>query len=329
MKYDLIPIMEKIAKKKPVKVVVCEGWDERVLKAVDDVLKKKLAEIILLGNPEEIKKKAEELKVDISKAEIHDFKNSELKDELIEKLVEARKHKGMTKEQASELIQDENYFGCMYCYAGYSDAAAGSAIGSTAELMRPALQILREKGRLVSEVCVFTDVKNNRTLFGTDFSLNIDPSAEDLAQMTLNAADCVRGFGIEPKIALLSYSTKGSGGDSPDILKIRQAADIVKKQDPKLIIDGELQVDAAVSRFGAKKKCPDSPLKGDANTLIFPNLTASNIFAHGIGQFSDMTMDLTILVGLAKPVGILGRSTPVESVRNIIISCAMQVNVKR
>ena len=146
--------------------------------------------------------------------------------------------------------------------------------------------------------------------------------------MTLNAAECVRGFGIEPKIALLSYSTKGSGGDSPDILKIRKAVEIVKKQDLKLIIDGELQVDAAVSKFGAKKKCPDSPLKGDANILVFPNLTASNIFAHGIGQFSDMSLDMSILKGLMKPVGILGRSTPVEAVRNIILSCAMQVNVE-
>ncbi|GAF69317.1 unnamed protein product, partial [marine sediment metagenome] len=111
MKIDLVPIMEKIAKKKPVKVVVCEGWDERVLQAVAEILDKKLAEIILLGNPEEIEKKAKELKVDVSKAEIHDFKNSELKDELIEKLVEVRKHKGMTLEEAKKLIEDENYFG--------------------------------------------------------------------------------------------------------------------------------------------------------------------------------------------------------------------------
>jgi phosphate acetyltransferase len=326
MKIDLVPIMEKIAKKNLVKVVVCEGWDERVLQAVAEILERKLAKIILLGNPEEIEKKAKELKVDVSKAEIHDFKNSELKDELIEKLVEVRKHKGLTREEAEKLIEDENYFGCMYCYCGYADAVAGSAICSTAALMRPALQILRKKNTLVSEIAIMDDIKNDRIIFGTDASLNIEPSAEELAQMTLNAAECVRDFGIEPKIALLSFSTKGSGGDIPVLQPVRDAVEIVKKEDPKLIIDGELQLDAAVSKFAAKKKCPDSPLKGDANTLIFPNLTSANIFAHAMLQFSDMDMQFTILKGLMKPVGILGRSTPVDTVRNIIVSCAMQVN---
>ncbi|MBW2978023.1 phosphate acetyltransferase [Candidatus Woesearchaeota archaeon] len=328
MKIDLISIMEKVAKKKLVKVVVCEGWDERCLKAADDVLKNKLASLILLGNPDEVNAKAKELGVDIKEAEIVDYKNSDLKKELAEKLVEVRKHKGMTLDQANKLIEDENYFGVMYCYAGHADAVAGSAIGSTAALMRPALQILREKGKLVSEVSTLTDVKNDRTFFGTDFSLNIDPSAEDLAQITLNAVDVVRSFEIEPKVALLSFSTKGSGGDTPQTELVRKAVEIMKEKDSELLIDGELQVDAAVNPKVAPRKCPDSPLKGEANVLIFPNLTASNIFAHGLGQFSDMTLDFTILSGLQKPVAILGRSTPMESVRNMIVSCAFQVNAK-
>ncbi len=326
MKTNLISIMENIAKKKPVKVVVCEGWDERCLQATDDVLKNKFAEIILLGDPKLIEEKAKELKVDISNAEIVDFKNSELKDELAEKLVEVRKHKGLTLEEAKKLIENENYFGCMYVHAGYADAVAGSAICPTADLMRPALQILRQKGRLVSEVSILTDVKNNRTLFATDFSLNIEPSSEELAQMTLNAAERVKSFSVEPKIALLSFSTKGSGGDGPQIQIIRDTVELVKKQDKDLIVDGEYQVDAAVNKKAAQSKCPDSILEGDANTLIFPNLTASNIFAHGMGQFSDMTLDFTILEGLIKPAAILGRSTPLSTVRNMIIGCAMQVN---
>lgn len=327
MKIDLVGIMEKFAKKKPVKILVCEGHDERMLKASEYILKKKLAKLILLGNPKDIENKAKKLKLDISNAEILDYKNSELKNKLAEKLVELRKHKGLTLEQAKKLIEDENYFGCMYVYSGYADAIASSAICPTAAIMRPALQILR-KGTLVSEICILNDVKNNRTLFGTDFSLNISPNAEELAQITLNAVRCVRRFNIEPKVALLSFSTKGSGGDVPELQPIKDALEIVKKKEPKLIIDGELQVDAAVSKFGMKKKCPDSPLKGEANTLIFPNLMASNIFAHGLGQFSDMTLDFSIIEGLSKPVGIVGRSTPVETVRNIITSCAMQVNSK-
>ncbi|MBD3310490.1 hypothetical protein GF351_04680 [Candidatus Woesearchaeota archaeon] len=326
MKYDFVSVMEKKAKEKPVRIVVCEGWDERCLQASADVLEKGLAELILLGDVEEIRKKAEELEIDVSKAEMIDFRNSELRKELAEKLLEARKHKGMTAQQADKLISDENYFGCMYCFAGYSDAVAGSAIGSTAALMKPALQILRKKGKLVSEVCVFTDVKNNRTIFGSDFSLNTAPSPEELAAIAMNAAEAVREYDIEPKAALLSYSTKGSGGDGPEIMAVRDAVELVKKQDPKLMVDGELQVDAAVNPWAAKRKCPDSPLKGEANLLIFPNLTASNIFAHGLGQFSEMTMDFTILKGMAKPVAILGRSTPMETVRNMIVGCAMQVN---
>lgn len=328
MKTDLIKTMEDIAKKKPVKVVVCEGLDERCLKATEDILKNKLAEIILLGNSDEIEKKAKELNVNVNNAKIVDFKTSELKKELAEKLVEVRKHKGMDLEKAKSLIENENYFGCMYAFSGYADAVVGSAICPTADLMRPALQILRKKDALVSEVCIFNDVKNNRILFGSDFSMNISPSAKDLSEMALNAAKCVRSFNIEPKIALLSFSTKGSGGDGPELKPIKDALSIVKEKDSDLLIDGELQVDAAVNKKAAAKKCPDSILKGDANTLIFPNLMASNVFAHGIGQFSDMTLDFSILIGLNKPVGILGRSTPEDTVRNIILSSAMQVNSK-
>ncbi|TKJ17803.1 phosphate acetyltransferase [Candidatus Woesearchaeota archaeon B3_Woes] len=326
MEVDVIGIMEEVAKKKPAKVLICEGWDERCLRSTADILKNKLAKIVLLGNPKEIEEKVKEFGVDVSEAEVVDYKNSELKDELAEKLVEVRKHKGMTLDEAKKLIEDENYFGCMYVYCGHADAVAGSAIRSTAALMRPALQILREKGRIVSEVSIMNDVKNDRVIFGSDFSMNIDPDADGLAQITLNAVSCVNEFGIEPKVGLLSFSTKGSGGNSPALETIREAVEIVKKEMPDLVIDGELQVDAAMNSDAAKSKCPDSPLKGEANTLIFPNLMAANIFAHGLGQFSDMSFYFTVLKGLVKPVVILGRTMPLESVRNMIVSCAMQVN---
>ncbi|MBC8500290.1 MAG: phosphate acetyltransferase [Nanoarchaeota archaeon] len=326
MKIDLIKKMEEIAKKKPVKVLVCEGWDERFLRASAQILERKLAKIVLLGDPKVVNEEAKKFGVDVSGAEIVDYKNSELKKELAEKLVEVRKHKGMDLKTAKKLIENENYFGCMYAYCGYADSVAGSAICPTAELMRPALQILRKKKRIVSEVVVVSDVKNNRTLFITDVSLNIDPNAEQLAQIALNAVKCVRSFGIVPKVALLSFSTKGSGGNHPAIQTVRDALEIVKKEDPKLLIDGEMQVDAAVSEFGAQRKCPDSPLKGKANILVFPNLTAANIFGHSILQFSDMTMDFTMLEGLMKPVGIVGRSTPLDTVRNVMVSGAMEAN---
>ena len=316
--------MEKAAKERQAKVVVCEGFDERCLRATEDVLKKGLARIVLLGEPKVIAAKAREFGVAISGAEIVDFKHSELKTELAEKLVEARKHKGMTLEKAQELIEDENYFGCMYVYAGYADAVAGSAICPTAALMRPALQILRSKGTIASEVSVMHH--HGKVFFTSDSSMNITPDAEQLAQIALNAAECASDLGIEPKVALLSFSSKGSGGDNPETELVRSAVAIVKKQRPGLLVDGELQLDAAVSPAAAKRKCPDSPLRGEANVLIFPNLNAGNIFSHAMLQFSNVELDFTLMKGLAKPVAILGRSTPLHTVRNMIISCGMQAH---
>jgi len=325
---DLITRMEEIAKRKPARIVVCEGRDERCLRATADIMKEGLAHIILLGSPEEIKKKTSELQIDIGKAEIIDHVHAEVKGELIEKLVKVRAHKGMTKEKASELIEDVNYFACTYALCGYADGVAGSAICPTAELMRPALQLLRKES-VVSEVLIARDVKNDgRILFTTDSSLNIKPTPEQLAQITLNAVDAVRSFEIEPRVAMLSFSTKGSGGDSPEVQVVRDALSKVKEERPNLIIDGEMQVDAAVNPKAAKSKCPDSILKGEANTLVLPNLEAANIFAHALMQFSDMDFLFTVLEGLVKSVGILGRSSPQEMVRNIIVSCAMQANTK-
>ncbi len=326
LKPDLIEFMENIAKKQPARVVVCEGWDERCIQAASEIVKEGFARIVLLGDPKVIEKKAKKRNLDISEAEIIDFRNSKIKHELVGKLVELRRHKGLTREHGEKLISDENYFACMYAYCGYADAVAGSAICPTSYLMRPALQILRQKGRIVSEVSVIRDVKKERIFFGSDASLNISPSAHDLAQITLNAADCARSLGIEPKVAMLSFSTKGSGGNHPITETIREAVAIVKKNDPTILIDGELQVDAAVNRLAAQKKCPDSPLKGDANILIFPDLTSANIFAHGMMQFSDLLFDFTIIKGLFKPVGIIGRSTDAAVARNVIVSCAMQAN---
>lgn len=321
---DLVRKMREIAKSKPVNIVVCEGWDERCLQATGAILKEGYCNITLLGNPQEINEKAQDIGVDISSATIVDFQQSELKEELAEKLVEIRKHKGLGLEEARELIEDENYFACVYVHAGYADGVAGSAICPTAALMRPALQILREKGKVVSEVAIMTD--KDRIFFTSDGSLNIDPTPEQLAQIGTNAASSAKRLGIEPKVAFLSFSTKGSGGDHEHIQTVRDAVDIFKENNPEILVDGEMQVDAAVSPDAAKRKCPNSPLKGEANVLVFPNLTAGNIFAHSMLQFSRLSFDFTLGEGMAKPVGVIGRSVPVDVAENVIVSCAMQAN---
>lgn len=326
---ELLEKVRKIARKKPVKIVICEGWDERVLRATAVVLKEKLAQIILMGEPSVIKNKANELKVDISGAEIVDFKKSKLKKELAEKLYELRKAKGMTIEEAAKLIENENYFGCMFAYAGYADAVGGSAICPTAELMRPALQILRKKDALVSEIMVMHDPKNDRVIFLSDASLNIEPNSEQLAEIALNAAEAVRDVGMVPKVALLSFSTKGSGGDGPQVTWIREAVKIAQQKDKTLLIDGEMQVDAAVSQFASGRKCPHSPLKGEANALIMPSLTTGNILMHALVQFSQMSVLYIALKGMEKPVSLFGRSMPAESIANILAGLAMEANSGR
>lgn len=323
---DLMEVMIKKAKLKPARIVVCEGWEMRCLQASAELLKENISKIILLGSPDEINAKAKELNVDISKAEIHDYKNSDKMDALVKTLVELRGHKGVTEEKAKQLLQDVNYFGCMYAYAGYADAVAGSAIGSTAELMRPALQILRKKDSLVSEVAILRDVKNDRYLIGTDFSMNINPTPLQLAQMGANAVKIAKSFDFEPRVAFLSFSTKGSGGDGSEIQVVRDAVEEFKKIEPGVLVDGELQVDAAVNPDACMRKCPDSPLKGNANVLVFPNLTASNILVHSMFQFSDMDFAATINEGMQRPVAILGRSTSKDVIKNMMIGLAMQVN---
>ena len=327
MPNSLLSIMKKIARKKPVKILVCEGWDERCLRASAEILKKKIVKIVLLGNKPEITKQAKKLKVDISNAEMVDYKKFKGKEKLVNKLVELRKHKGITTEEARKLLEDENYFGCMYVLAGYADGLVGSAICPTAALMRPALQLLRQPGKIVNEVSIVkVPQKKNQIYFVSDCSLNINPSAEELAQIAVNTASVARTFKYNSKVAFLSYSTKGSGGDGEDLQLIRKAVEIAQKQDPQSVYEGEMQVDAAVDVNAAKRKCPHAKIKGDANVLIFPNLMASNILTHALMRFSDVTFYFTILKGMKKSVGILGRSTPMEVVRNIIISVAMEAN---
>ncbi|MCX6706823.1 MAG: phosphate acyltransferase, partial [Candidatus Woesearchaeota archaeon] len=253
---------------------------------------------------------------------------SKMKQKLAKELFELRKAKGITEEQANKMIEDVNYFACMLVHTGYADGVAGSAICSTADLMRPALQIIKTKegASLVSEVIVFDDVKNKRVLLFSDTSLNIDPDAKQLAQIAVNAGDCAESLGFKPKVTLLSFSTKGSGGDAPIIQKTLEAAKIAQAKRPDYIIDAEYQADAALNPKAAAKKCPGAKIMGDANVLVFPNLTAANIAVHLLIQLSDVKIGVSSLVGIRKPVMILGRSTPVETVTNLIIMAAMEAN---
>ncbi len=328
--HDLIDRMKKKAKEKKRTIIVAEGWDERCLKASASILANGYANLILLGDEKKIKDEAKKFKADITKATIINSKTYKQRKELAKELYELRKHKGMTPAEADKLLDDVNYFGCMLLHTGKADGLAGSAICSTAELMRPALQIIKTKkdATLVSETIMMEDTKKKRVLFLTDCSLNPDPTVEELAQMAVNGAECAASFGFEPRVAFLSYSTKGSGGTSPTIEKTLQAIEIARKKKKEYVFDGEFQGDAAINPYAAGRKCPNALIKGDANVLVFPNLTVANIVCHLLMQLSESKLGMGMLMGIRKPVIILGRSTPLETVENLIINCAMKANVE-
>lgn len=315
------------AKEKKCRVLVCEGWDEHCLKASCQLQAEGVAQLVLLGDEQVIAQKAKEWQLGITGIEILNHKTSEKREALANALYELRKIKGMTPEEAHKLLDDVNYFGAMLVQTGYVDGMAGSGICPTGELMKPALQIIKTKeGRsLVSEAQVFYDPKRDKMFFLSDSSLNIEPTPEQLATIALNAADCAKSFGITPKVALLSFSTKGSG-NSPVYKPILEALEIARKMDTSLLIDGEMQVDAAMNPNSCKRKCPDCLLQGDANVLITPNLSVGNVLVHALLQFSELKFLFGIAMGMKKPVTILGRGTSLDMVKNLIALTAFEAN---
>ena len=314
---------EKAKRRKPT-ILIAEGWDERVLRAVHDL--KNMANFILLGKPKTILENVKKWKLNIGKTEIIDHLRSEKREELAKALYELRKEKGMTPKEANALMDNVNYFGCMMVHQGYAEGIASSVICSTADIMHAALRILKKKDTLVSELAVAKDVKNDRILFMTDGTVNISPTPEQLAQIATHAIQFVKSIDITPKVSFLSFSTKGSGGDGIEIQQVREAVKICQKMNPKVLIDGEMQFDASVSPKAAVRKCPDSPLKGNANLLIFPNLNAGNILFHALLQLSDVHLAYAITLGTAKPVSVLGRSTPLETVKGMLLVNMMECN---
>ena len=328
--HDLIDRMKKKAKEKKRTIIVAEGWDERCLKSSASILANGYANLILLGDEKKIKDEAKKFKADITKATLINPKTYKDTPKLAKELYELRKAKGLTEDEAKKLIIDVNYFGCMLLHTGKADGLAGSAICSTAELMRPVLQIIKTKkdAALVSETIMMEDTKKKRVMFLTDCSLNPDPDEEQLAQIGVNGAECAASFGFEPRVAFLSYSTKGSGGTSPTIEKTLKAVELARKKNKEYVFDGEFQGDAAINPYAASRKCPNALIKGDANVLVFPNLTVANIVCHLLMQLSESKLGMGMLMGIRKPVIILGRSTPLETVENLIINCAMKANVE-
>lgn len=318
------------ARKEMKKIVLPEASDIRVVTAAATVLKEEYAEVVLVGNEENIRKMAEENGLDISKAIIVDPLKSEKTKEYAENLYELRKAKGMTLEQAEELVKDEVYYGMMMVKMNDADGLVSGAIHSTSDTLRPALQILKTAPgtKLVSAFflmvvpnCEFGE--DGVFVFG-DCGLNENPTAEQLAEIAHSSSESFKQLvGKEAKVAMLSYSTMGSA-KSDLTQKVIDATAIVKENYPEIKVDGEMQLDAAIVPSVGKSKAPNSEIAGCANTLIFPDLNAGNIGYKLTQRLAKAEAYGPLCQGIARPVNDLSRGCSAEDIAGVVAITAVQ-----
>lgn len=308
-------------------VVLPESDDERVLKAASKVLEIDGAKIILLGKKDEILARGGSL--DLSKAQFIDISTSEYFDDFASTLFELRKAKGMSKDEAKELISRPEYFGTMLVYKGIAHAMVSGAKTTTADTIRPALQFVKMKDGISTVSGAYVMVlegqseKNERVWFFADCAITPRPRAQQLAGFALSTAKTAKSFGYEPKVAFLSYSTGDSAkGEMIDFVK--EALEIAQKAAPDIAMDGPMQFDAAVDSKVAKSKMPNSKVAGQANVFIFPDLNCGNITYKAVQRSANALAIGPILQGLKKPVNDLSRGCSVDDIVNTVLISALQ-----
>ena len=311
-------------KKSPKRIVFTEGTDARILEASARLLAGTFLTPILIGNVDAVHAAAEEAGFNIRGAEIIDPETYPDTDKMVDTMVELRKGK-MTADECRAALKKGNYFGTMLVKMGVADCLLGGATYSTADTVRPALQLVKTKpgNKIVSScfIMVREGVGDNTVLAMGDCAINIKPTEDELVEITTEVAHCARIFGIDPKVAMLSYSTKGSG-KGEDVDKMRHAYEKVLATNPDFDVDGELQFDAAVSPAVGQLKSPGSPVAGYANTFIFPDINAGNIgykIAQRLGNFDAYG---PILLGLNAPINDLSRGCNAQEVYSMAIITA-------
>ncbi len=315
----------KKLKAHPRKIVFTEGTDPRILEASARLLSGTFLTPVLVGDADEIQAAAEEIGFNIRGAEIIDPKTFADMDKMVATMVELRKGK-MTEEQCRTALMQPNYFGTMLVKMGYADALLGGATYSTADTVRPALQIIKTKpgNKIVSSCFILvrpSATGDREVLAMADCAINIKPTEDELVEIALETAATAKTFGIDPQIAFLSYSTLGSG-KGEDVDKMHNACAKAKAAAPELPIDGELQFDAAVSPRVARTKCPDSPVAGHANTFIFPDINAGNIGYKICQRMGGFEAYGPILQGLNAPINDLSRGCNAQEVYSMAIITA-------
>lgn len=328
----LVDQIKEKARKNLQTVVLPEGYDDRMVEAAGQIVKDGLARVVLLGNPEKLRAKAAELGASLEGVTLLDPKDSPSLETYVDELVELRKKKGLSREEARALLtgEDNLYYGSMMVRRGDAGGAVAGAFNTTGDVLRAAFQVVGTAPGMKTVSSVFLMVTKtpefgeNGVLLFADCAVNPNPDAQALAEIAVSTARSCKSFlGVDARVGMLSFSTKGSASHA-DVDKVLKALEIAKELDPELQIDGELQADAALLPKVGAKKAPGSPVAGKANTVIFPTLDAGNIGYKLVERLAGAEAVGPIIQGLAKPVNDLSRGCSVEDIISVAAITAVQ-----
>jgi phosphate acetyltransferase len=304
-------------------LVLPEGTDERILRATETLLRRGVADLTLLGDPAEITRRARELGVEIGAARLVDPATSEWRDDFAERYAELRKHRAVTLDLAYDVVRDVNYFGTMMVATGRADGMVSGANHTTAATIRPAFEIIKTVPEVSVASSVFFMLLADRVLVYGDCAVNPDPDAAQLADIALSSAQTAAAFGIEPRVAMLSYST-GSSGTGADVEKVAAATKLVRERRPDLPVEGPIQYDAAIDPGVAATKLPESVVAGKATVFVFPDLSAGNNTYKAVQRSANAVAVGPVMQGLRRPVNDLSRGATVKDIVNTVAITAIQ-----
>jgi phosphate acetyltransferase len=304
-------------------VVLPEGTDERILRATETLLRRRIVDLTLLGDEQEVRGRAASLGVDLGEVPIINPVTSPLRERFAATYLEARKHKGITEELALETMVDVSYFGTLMVHEGLADGMVSGAAHTTQHTIRPAFEVIRTSPGTSVVSSVFLMCLPDRVLVYGDCAVNPDPDAEQLASIAISSAETADAFGIEPRVAMLSYST-GESGKGEAVERVRTATQLAREQRPDLQIEGPIQYDAAIDVAVGEAKLPGSQVAGRATVFIFPDLNTGNNTYKAVQRSSGAIAIGPVLQGLNKPVNDLSRGCTVEDVVNTVIITAIQ-----
>ncbi len=300
-----------------------EGEEDRILKAADILLRRGVADLTLLGDPIQISARAASLGVDVSKARLLNPADAEVGERFAEEYFQRRKHRGVDLDEARTAVTDVSYFGTMMVLLGLADGMVSGAAHTTAHTIRPALEVVKTVPGVSVVSSVFFMCLENQVLVYGDCAVNPDPTAEQLADIAISSARTAAAFGVEPRVAMLSYSTGASGAGS-DVEKVVKATSLVRERAPELLVEGPIQYDAAIDLAVARTKLPESEVAGRATVFIFPDLNTGNNTYKAVQRSAGAVAVGPVLQGLRRPVNDLSRGATVRDIVNTVAITAIQ-----